>query len=73
MELGVEFIVSDDTSKIILDNGVKYSVDEACLPIKIFHGHVSSLVGRCDLIIVPRIMSIRKKNLYVLNFVGFRK
>lgn len=70
LELGVEFIVSDDTSKIILDNGVKYSVDEACLPIKIFHGHVSSLVGRCDLIIVPRIMSIRKKEFICPKFCG---
>ncbi|AEB77036.1 conserved protein [Clostridium botulinum BKT015925] len=70
MELGVEFIVSDDTNKTILNNGVKYSVDEACLPIKIFHGHVASLVGKCDLIIIPRIMSIRKKEFICPKFCG---
>ncbi|MCD3300170.1 acyl-CoA dehydratase activase-related protein [Clostridium botulinum] len=70
LELGVEFIVSEDTNKTILNNGVKYSVDEACLPIKIFHGHVVSLVGKCDLIIIPRIMSIRKKEFICPKFCG---
>lgn len=59
-ELGQELVISEDTNKDILDMGVKCCVDEACLPIKIFHGHVESIKEKCDIIIVPRIMSIRE-------------
>lgn len=69
-ELGAEIIISDDTNKRILNDGVKYSVDEACLPIKVFHGHVASLRDRCDLIIVPRIMCIRDKEYICPKFCG---
>ena len=45
-ELGAEIVVSDNTSKKILDDGVKKCVDEACLPVKIFYGHVENLKDR---------------------------
>lgn len=59
-ELGAEIITSPKTNKNILNSGVKLSVDEACLPIKIFHGHVSSIKDECDIILLPRIMQIEK-------------
>lgn len=55
-ELDAEIIFSEETNKEILNLGVKYCVDEACLPIKIFHGHVASIKEKCDLMIIPRIM-----------------
>ncbi len=55
-ELDAEIIFSEETNKAILNLGVKYCVDEACLPIKIFHGHVASIKEKCDLMIIPRIM-----------------
>jgi Uncharacterized protein conserved in bacteria len=70
-ELGAEIIVSQDTNKKILNEGVKYAVDEACLPIKVFHGHVASIKDECDVIVIPRIMTIRERDLYVQSFVGF--
>lgn len=55
-EIHIETVTSTDTNKTILNNGIKYAVDEACLPIKIFHGHVYSLIDKCDIIIIPRII-----------------
>lgn len=69
-ELGAEIIASEDTNKKILDEGVKYCVDEACLPIKIFHGHVASLRNKCDVMLIPRIMQIRKREYICPKFCG---
>nr|WP_312576204.1 acyl-CoA dehydratase activase-related protein [Sedimentibacter sp.] len=69
-ELGAEIVTSVDTNKVILDEGVKYCVDEACLPIKIFHGHVSSIKDKCDIIVIPRIMQLRKREYICPKFCG---
>ncbi|QGU93973.1 2-hydroxyglutaryl-CoA dehydratase [Clostridium bovifaecis] len=69
-EVGAEIIVSDDTNKRILNEGVKYAVDEACLPMKVFHGHVVSIKDKCDLMIVPRIMCIRDREYICPKFCG---
>jgi predicted nucleotide-binding protein (sugar kinase/HSP70/actin superfamily) len=69
-ELGAEIITSTDTNKRVLDEGVKYCVDEACLPIKIFHGHVSLLKNKCDVIVIPRIMQIRSREYICPKFCG---
>ncbi len=69
-ELGAEVITSEETNKNILDLGVKYCVDEACLPVKIFHGHAASLKGKCDLILIPRIMQLRKNEFICPKFCG---
>lgn len=69
-ELGAEIITSADTNKDILDEGVKYCVDEACLPVKIFHGHVASIKDKCDVIVIPRIMQLRKNEFICPKFCG---
>ena len=69
--LGAEVIVSDPTNKRILDDGVKSCVDEACLPIKLFCGHVMNLKGRADYILVPRFTSISKNEYICRNSAGF--
>lgn len=56
-ELPVEMEVSSKTDREILDRGIAASPEEACLPVKIFAGHVELLRETCDLIAVPRIMS----------------
>ncbi|NMA34803.1 MAG: hypothetical protein GX940_09705 [Clostridiaceae bacterium] len=68
--LGAEVIVSDPTNKRILDDGVKSCVDEACLPIKLFCGHVMNLKGRADYILVPRFTSISKNEYICPEFGG---
>ena len=69
-ELGAEVIVSDDTNKKILDEGVKYCVDDACMPVKIFHGHVASIIDNCELIVIPRIMQLWKNEYICPKFCG---
>jgi predicted nucleotide-binding protein (sugar kinase/HSP70/actin superfamily) len=69
-ELGAEIIVSDATNKRILDAGVKACVDEACLPVKLFHGHVLNLAGRVDYIFAPRFTSISRNEYVCPEFGG---
>lgn len=69
-ELGAEIIISGNTNRDILDEGVKYCVDEACLPIKVFHGHVSSIKDKCDILVVPRIMRLREGEFICPKFCG---
>ena len=59
-ELGIEVITSTNTNKDILNHGVKNSVDEACLPVKVFHGHVESLKDKVDYIFIPKMISVSK-------------
>lgn len=53
--LGCEVILSPDTNKEFLTQGSKLSIDEGCLSLKIYLGHVQWLMDRCDLVFVPRI------------------
>jgi len=52
--LGCRVKLSRRTDRAILDDGVKLSMDESCLPAKIYLGHVNSLVGKVDRIFVCR-------------------
>lgn len=69
-ELGAEIIISPDTNKRILDEGVHSCVDEACLPMKVFHGHVSWLKDKCDAILIPRFIGIAEKQYICPMFCG---
>jgi len=59
-ELGHEVVESSPTTRAIMDQGVKDTVSDACIPIKIYHGHVEDLINRVDYIFVPRLVSMRK-------------
>lgn len=59
-ELGHEVIESPPTSKAILDRGVKEAVNDACIPIKLYHGHAAHLAGQCDYLFCPRLVSVRQ-------------
>lgn len=59
-ELGHEVIESPPTSRAILDRGVKEAVNDACIPIKLYHGHAAHLAGNCDFLFCPRLVSVRK-------------
>lgn len=69
-DLGSEVVVSGNTNKKILDDGVRSCVDEACLPVKIYHGHIKSLMDKADAIFIPRIMSISKNEYICPKFCG---
>ncbi len=69
-EMGADIVVSPNTNKRILDEGVRYCVDEACLPMKVFHGHVSWLKDRCDAMLIPRMIGIKEKEYICPMFCG---
>ena len=69
-ELGAEIVVSDYTSKKILDVGVKTCVDEICLPMKIYHGHIASLKDKVDYLFIPRFTSISRNEYVCPKFGG---
>ena len=66
-ELGIDYIISPETTKETIDNGSKYAIDETCLPIKIFLGHIDYLKDKCDYIFIPRIESAQDRET-CLNF-----
>lgn len=69
-ELSAEIIISPPTNRRILDEGIKCSVDEACLPVKIFHGHVQYLKDKSDMIFIPRFTSISQNEYVCPKFGG---
>ena len=56
-ELGCEVLVSEPTTQRTAESGAAWAVDETCLALKIYYGHVEDLIRRCDYIFVPRISS----------------
>ncbi len=70
-ELGAEVVLSDKTTKNILDSGVKVAVDETCLPVKLFYGHVQNLKEKnIDYLFIPRVVSVEKKEYLCPKFLG---
>ncbi|EOD00563.1 acyl-CoA dehydratase activase-related protein [Caldisalinibacter kiritimatiensis] len=68
--LGAEVVLSSKTNKKILDSGVSACVDEACLPVKVFHGHVKDLKDKVDYLFIPRLVSVKKKEFICPKFLG---
>ncbi len=62
-ELGAEAVVSPPTSQAMLAEGSARVVADTCLPVKVFLGHVLSLVEKCDWMFIPAIRSV-KNNIY---------
>lgn len=69
-ELGVDVIVSDKSNKKILTDGVSKCIDDACLPVKLFHGQVMNLKDRVDYIFIPKIISVEKKTYQCPKILG---
>ncbi|ADQ14196.1 Protein of unknown function DUF2229, CoA enzyme activase [Halanaerobium hydrogeniformans] len=69
--LGMEVVVSDPTSREQLDQGIKNSLSEICVPIKIIVGHVLDLQQKgVDYIYLPRFKSLRKDAVLCPKFLG---
>lgn len=68
--LGVETVYSGPSNREILELGIKNSVDETCLPMKIFQGHVNKLLKECDKVAVPRLMKCEYGDSICPKFAG---
>jgi predicted nucleotide-binding protein (sugar kinase/HSP70/actin superfamily) len=69
-ELGLEVVFSPPTNKAIIDLGVRDTVNDACIPIKVFHGHVAALRNKVDCIFIPRLTSIKGSMTLCPKFLG---
>jgi len=68
--LNIKTIESINTNKELIKNGINYSVDESCLPYKIYIGHVNYLINRCDYIFVPRIVDYGRNKKMCIKYNG---
>jgi predicted nucleotide-binding protein (sugar kinase/HSP70/actin superfamily) len=68
--LGVDVVLSEPTNRKILDDGVNCCVDDACLPIKVFHGHVTDLRDKVDYLFIPRLVSVHRNEYICPKFCG---
>ncbi len=69
-KLGYELVLSGETTKEILDMGSLSCVQDSCIPVKLYHGHVLNLVDRCDRVFIPRFRSIAKREFICPKFIG---
>ena len=69
-ELGCDIMVSPETNKSIVEDGIKRCSNEICLPVKVFHGHVFWLMGRSDFVFIPRYYSLEDNGFSCPNFCG---
>ncbi|MBC8014978.1 MAG: hypothetical protein H7X79_04460 [Sporomusaceae bacterium] len=67
-ELGAEVIVSGETSKKTLNYGS--ALDEVCLPVKAYFGHVCEVSPEVDYLFVPRIVSAAKGQYTCPEMIG---
>jgi len=58
-ELGWEVVLSASTSRRMIEQGVRLSPSELCLPVKAFLGHVAELKDKVDALFLPRIVCTR--------------
>ena len=69
-ELGAEVVVSTPTNQAMLAEGSARVVADTCLPVKVFLGHVISLIGKCDRIFIPAVRSVQYKVYNCSKFLG---
>jgi len=66
--LQVPYKVSAPTTAKTLEAGTDRSTDETCLAMKLYLGHVDSLVGKCDRILVPRVSNFGRNRVMCPRF-----
>lgn len=68
--LGCDIVISPNTTKETIELGKEYVLDEACLSMKIYMGHVYYLLDKCDYILTYRIASLDKDERVCTNFTA---
>lgn len=58
--VGAEVVLSRRTGKGLLEDGVRHCVDDICVPVKLYYGHVLDLKGKVDRLFVSRVVSVEK-------------
>jgi predicted nucleotide-binding protein (sugar kinase/HSP70/actin superfamily) len=58
--MGAEVVLSRHTGSKLLEDGVRHCVDDICVPVKLYYGHVLDLKDSADSIFVSRVVSVEK-------------
>ncbi len=66
--LQVPYIISKKSNLNLLKKGQEKAVDEACLALKLYLGHIEDIKNQCDYILIPRIFSLEKQEQVCTNF-----
>lgn len=66
--LNVSYVTSGNSDFTMLEKGKNKCVDETCLSLKLFVGHVEALKDKCDCVFIPRIYSLEKTEQVCTNF-----
>ncbi len=69
-EAGTEVVVSAPTERSTVTVGSKASVDELCLPIKIFLGHVRQVAHQADWVMIPHLIKVEAGAYLCPKFIG---
>lgn len=68
--MGIKVVLSRPTNRDILEWGIRETVTDACIPIKIFHGHIIDLKDRADYLFVPRMVTVDGQATFCPKFLG---
>lgn len=66
--LQVPYLISKKSNLNLLKKGQEKAVDEACLALKLYLGHIEDIKDQCDYILIPRIFSLEKQEQVCTNF-----
>ena len=72
-ELDVEIVLTTNTNKKIVEEGVTHGFGELCIPVKIYYGHVMKLIREnpaLDFLFVPRYVSEVKESFFCPKFLS---
>ncbi len=58
--MGAEVVLSRQTGSRLLEEGVRHCVDDICVPVKLYYGHVLDLKNRADRLFISRVVSVEK-------------
>jgi len=68
--LGCEVIISPQTNRQILEQGIRHAIDENCLAVKIFLGHVQYLLDKVDYVFIPHIECLHPQERMCVKLSG---
>ncbi len=60
--VGAEVVVSRRTGKGLMEDGIRHCVDDICVPVKLYYGHVLDLKDKVDRLFVSRMVSVEKSD-----------
>lgn len=69
-DCGWEVETSPPTDHRIMKSGIDVAIDELCLPVKVFLGHVRYLAPRVERILVPHLIKVERDAYICPKFMG---